>query len=76
MIGRILEGIPQRIVTVKILEDFLLAGMLGLGIDDEGYNFFQLNGIAKWYESGIEKYDPNQCVYLSEILEGNGIQIR
>ncbi|MFI0490042.1 hypothetical protein [Flavobacterium sp.] len=75
MNGHILEGIPQRIVTVKVLEDFLLAGMLGLSVDNEGYTFFQLNVIAKWYESGIEKYDPNQSVYLSEILEENGIQI-
>jgi hypothetical protein len=73
--GRILEGIPPRIVTIKVLEDFLLAGMLGLGIDNEDYNFFQLNVIAKWYESGIEKYNPNQSVYLTEILEENGIEI-
>lgn len=75
MNGRIELGIPQRIVTNKVLEDFLLAGLLGLSIDTEGYTPYQLNIIVKWYQSGIEKYDPNQSIYLSVVLEENGIQM-
>ncbi len=75
MNGSIIEGIPQRIVNNKVLEDFLLAGLLGLSIDTDGYTSHQLNIIAKWYQSGIEKYDPNQSVYLSEILEEKGIRL-
>ena len=76
MNGRIAEGIPQRIVSTKILEDFLLAGLLGLSIEDTNhYTSYQLNIIAKWYQSGVEKYDPNQSVYLFGILKENGIQI-
>ena len=76
MNGRIVDGIPQHIVTIKILEDFLLAGLLGLSIEDTiKYTSFQINIISKWYQSGVEKYDPNQSVYLSSILEESGIQI-
>lgn len=75
MNGSIREGIPQLIVTNKVLEDFLLAGLLGLSIETEGYTTHQLNVIAKWYQSGVEKYDPNQSIYLFGILEENGIQL-
>jgi len=76
MNGQISKGIPQRTVTIKILEDFLLAGLLGLSIEDtDDYSSYQLNIIAKWYQSGVEKYDPSQSVYLFEILEEIGIQI-
>jgi len=76
MNGRIAEGIPQRIVTTKILEDFLLAGLLGLSIEDTNeYTSHQINIISKWYQSGVEKYDPSQSVYLSSILEKGGIQM-
>lgn len=73
MNGYISDGIPQRIVTNSILEDFLIAGLLGLSIDAEGYNSHQINLIEKWYHSGVEKYDPNQSISLFEILEKNGI---
>jgi hypothetical protein len=75
MNGFTIKGIPHRIVTIKVLEEFLLAGLLGLRIDTIGYNSYQLQGIAKWYQSGIEKYDPNQSMYLFEILEENGIHM-
>jgi hypothetical protein len=76
MNGQISKGIPQRIVTIKVLEDFLLAGLLGLSIEDTGdYTSYQLNIISKWYQSGVEKYDANQSVYLSTILEESGIEL-
>ena len=73
MNGPIIDGIPQRIVSEKVLEDFLLAGLLGLSVDTEGYNAFQLNVLAKWYQSGTEKYEPAESDYLSNLLEDNGI---
>jgi hypothetical protein len=75
MNGKIVYGIPQLIVTNKVLEDFLLAGMLGMGIDSDGYNSFQIDVIQKWYQSGVEKYDPGQSSYLLSILEENGIEL-
>ena len=76
MNGTIKEGIPQRIVTKKVLEEFLLSGLLGLSFDTEGYTMHQINLISIWYQSGIEKYEPNQSIYLFKILEENGIQLR
>jgi hypothetical protein len=76
MNGQIAKGIPQRIITIKVLEEYLLAGLLGLSIEEtNNYTSFQLNIISKWYQSGVEKYDPNQSIYLFEILEKNGIQV-
>jgi hypothetical protein len=75
MNGQIAKGIPQRIVTIKVLEEFLLAGLLGLSIEEDNYTSYQLNIIAKWYQSGVEKYDPNHSIYLFEILKNNGIQV-
>jgi len=75
MNGKIIHGIPKLIVTNKVLEDFLLAGMLGISISDDGYTAFQIDVISKWYQSGIEKYNPGQSSYLLSILEKNGIEI-
>lgn len=75
MNGKIIYGIPKLIVTNKVLEDFLLAGMLGISINDSGYTAYQIDVISKWYQSGIEKYNPNQSSYLLAILEENGIDI-
>ena len=72
--GNVADGIPTLLVTDKVLEEFLLAGMLGMNIDSDGYTPYQINVIEKWYKSGIEKYDPNQSIYLLAILERNGIE--
>ena len=75
MNGFIREGIPQRIVTEKVLEDFLVAGLLGLPIDDEGYTPHQLGVIAEWYQSGIEKYEPESSDFLNSTLYNMGITL-
>lgn len=75
MNGKVIHGIPKLIVTNKVLEDFLLAGMLGISINDDDYTAFQIDVISKWYQSGIEKYNPNQSSYLLGLLEENGIEI-
>lgn len=73
--GTIINGIPKKIITEKNLEEFLLAGILGINIDTEGFTHFQISILLKWYQSGIEKYDPEQNSYLLDILEENGIEI-
>jgi len=73
--GCIAEGIPQKIITEKVLEDFLIAGLLDLDINTEGYTNYQMKVLDKWYQSGVEKYEPAQNLYLSLILEENGIQM-
>ncbi len=72
--GKISEGIPPKIVTNKVLDEFQLAGMLGMNIDSDGFTPYQLNIIEDWYKSGIEKYDADQSLYLLAILEQNNIQ--
>jgi hypothetical protein len=49
--------------------------MLGISINDDDYTAFQIDVIAKWYQSGIEKYNPSQSSYILGILEENGIDI-
>jgi hypothetical protein len=69
MNGFLSGGIPNRILTDKILEDYLLAGMLGMSIDTLGYTPYQINTIVLWYQSGVEKYEPNQFDSLFGVLE-------
>ncbi|KQB38851.1 hypothetical protein RCH33_2184 [Flavobacterium daejeonense] len=73
--GSILEGIPKKIITEKILDEFLLAGLLGINVDTDGYTHFQIAILLKWYQSGIEQYDPKENSYLLDILEENGIEV-
>lgn len=75
MNGSLTNGLPRRIVTTKVLEDFQLAGMLGLSIDTADYTPYQLHIISQWYQNGIEQYNPDHSSYLIDILEQNGIEI-
>jgi len=75
MNGCVIDGIPPRVVTKGELEEFMLSGILGLSVDIDGYTPHQLRTLAKWYQSGTEKYDPAQSDYLLEILERNGILV-
>jgi hypothetical protein len=74
--GRITSGIPKRIVTKRVLEEFMLAGMLGMDTDSEHYTPYQMEILLKWYQSGIEKYDPEHSSYLIWVLESKGIGVR
>jgi hypothetical protein len=75
MNGDVSAGIPKRIVTDKVLEDFLLAGMLGMAIDTDNYTPYQIDVILVWYKSGIEKYEPLQFELLFAVLEEEGISL-
>lgn len=75
MNGSIANGIPHLIVCEAVLEEFLLAGLLGLKIDTYGYTTHQLDILSKWYQSGIEKYDVKEGLYLIDILEEKGIEM-
>lgn len=74
--GKISLGIPKHILTDKILEEFMLAGMLGMAIEYSQYTPHQLHIIEQWYKSGIEKYDPDETIYLLAILETLEIEVR
>jgi len=46
-----------------------------LSVDTEGYTTNQLNVLAKWYQSGTEKYDPDESTYLLDLLGDYGIEM-
>ena len=71
--GRVEHGIPNKVLTIKILEDYLLAGMLGMKIDFDEYSEYQLQIIHKWYMSGVEKFDENHYNNLGYVLSQKGI---
>lgn len=73
--GKITDGIPSRIVTKKILDEFQLAGMLGMSIDSDDFTVYQLNVIEEWYKSGIESYNLQESLSLLALLEGEGIHM-
>ncbi|RZJ64211.1 MAG: hypothetical protein EOO50_16310 [Flavobacterium sp.] len=73
--GRLADGIPQNLLTDAVLDDFLLAGMLGMSIDTSGYTPFQQKIISKWYMNGVDQYDPDESIYLLAFLEVLGIKV-
>jgi hypothetical protein len=75
MNGRLSQGIPLRILTRKTLEEFMLAGILGMAVDFSGYNAYQIEIINRWYQSGIEKYEPQFAEYLHDVLDDCGIEM-
>lgn len=74
--GKISNGIPQRILCNRVLDEFQLSGMLGMSFDSEGYTPFQLDIIEQWYKSGVGSYDLDENIYLLAILESKGIQTK
>jgi hypothetical protein len=74
--GRISDGIPMRIITHATLEEFYLAGMLGLEIGAEGFTPRQVDTVSEWYRRGLERYQPQHMEYLTEVLESSGIDLR
>jgi hypothetical protein len=75
MNGFLSAGIPNRILNDKVLEDYLLAGMLGMSIDTLGYTPYQINTIVVWYLSGVEKYEPLQFEPLFGLIEDLEIEL-
>lgn len=72
--GRLSDGIPSLLLTDAVLDDFLLAGMLGMSIDTRGYTPFQQKIIDKWYQNGADQYDPDESLYLLAFLEKIGVK--
>jgi len=67
--GPVTGGIPRKILTNEILEDIMLSGMLGMSIDFDGFNDYQVSVLGKWYMSGVEKYDPSEWMQMFDFLE-------
>jgi len=61
--GKISNGIPQLIVTTKVLEDFLMAGMLGMNIDGTGLK--QLTHGLGYDGGAFFSHDSKKLVFRS-----------
>ncbi|HEY0090984.1 MAG TPA: hypothetical protein VGB43_00735 [Flavobacterium sp.] len=73
--GKISDGIPQNIVTEKVLEGFLIEGMLGMDFNEDGFTSFQKTHIRKYYQNGWSHYEPNFDISLYSLLALNGIDL-
>lgn len=67
-------GIPDNIITQKILADFFLDGRLGLSLSLEGYTPHQQEIIMQYYASGQSYYSSQYDQPLSSLLSAAGIQ--
>ena len=72
--GRLEDGIPNKILTDKILEDFLIAGELGMPMDAVGYNSLQISYITKYYRNGCQYYNSDNDICLYSMLCEFGIE--
>ncbi len=72
--GKLTDGIPTKVLTDKILQDFLLAGELGMPMESEGYTDHQKTYIAKYYRSGCQYYNSDNDISLYSMLSEFGIE--
>ena len=72
--GRLEDGIPNKILTDKVLEDFLIAGELGMPMDAIGYNSLQISYITKYYRNGCQYYNSDNDICLYSMLCEFGIE--
>lgn len=71
--GKLDEGIPERIITEKILADYFLEGKLGMPCDLDGYTQHQKEIIKQYYTSGASYYIPGYDSGLNSLLGFNSI---
>src|SRR5690606_15805340 len=69
--GPIENGIPEKIITQKILADFFMEGRLGMPVELDGYTPHQREIILQYYNSGASYYIPGFDHNLNVILVEN-----
>jgi hypothetical protein len=72
--GKVCEGIPEKIITEKVLADFFLEGKLGMPCNTDGYTPHQTIIIRQYYQSGYSYFSPDFDMPLLEVLADNGIE--
>ncbi len=72
--GRICDGVPEKIITEKILADFFLEGKLGMPCDLEGYTNHQAAIIRQYYDSGASYFVSGFDLRLNALLIENNIE--
>lgn len=71
--GSVCDGIPNQILTERILLGFRIDAQLGIKLEAEGYNDFQMKLIVSHYEAGAGRYNESQNFSLYSLLGENGI---
>ncbi|MBF0694750.1 MAG: hypothetical protein IR153_06810 [Flavobacterium sp.] len=72
--GLLENGIPENILTDKDLDEYLLAGELGMPLEAEGYTELQMSYIIKYYRSGSKNYNSDRDIALYSFLSDFGIE--
>lgn len=72
--GKIADGIPENIITEKILADFFLEGKLGLPLAISGFTPHQETLIRQYHQSGYTYYEPDFDISLYILLVANGVE--
>ncbi|HEX9981100.1 MAG TPA: hypothetical protein VGB50_11110 [Flavobacterium sp.] len=73
--GAVSDGIPELVLTEKILENIRMTGKIGMSFDAKGYTKHQLKFIKEYYERGCREYEPDQDISLYSVLAINGIEL-
>ncbi|HEX9980959.1 MAG TPA: hypothetical protein VGB50_10400 [Flavobacterium sp.] len=73
--GPVYNGIPRNILTEKILEQYMIDGIIGLSFDELGYTRHQLQHISRYYEAGKSKRNYKYSFILEHSLNQMGIAI-
>ena len=71
--GAIIDGIPHRILTQKILTDYMLMGQIGMPLDMTHFNTPQKARIRKYYAVGLKHFCSDNDIMLCRVLNELGI---
>lgn len=71
--GPIADGIPHRILTQKILSDYMQIGRIGMPLDMKDFNPEQKARIRKYYSVGLKHFTGDNDITLCTVLAKLGI---
>ena len=73
--GSLENGIPAKILSQTVLDDFLLLGMTGMAPEMSGYTQTQKRHILKSYERGLRQHNPDHDIILFSLLDESGVAL-
>jgi hypothetical protein len=73
--GSLEFGLPEKIVTKMLLEEYELLGSIGMPICVKGYTALQATLLRRSYFKGRNHHDPTGDIALCMLLQSTGIAI-
>jgi hypothetical protein len=73
--GPLASGIPAKIVTKALLEEYKLHGAIGMRVCVKGYTKLQAMHLCRSYSKGRNDNDPANDIALCMLLKSAGIAI-